>query len=422
MNRNDFQIPKAFLSSRSEGSLSFYPYEISFGGEKLPSQFLHFDYAASTPIHRSVFEAMEPWLWAYFGNPASNFHAMGRLAHHAVQQARANAAAAVGAAFDDVILTSSATESNNLLLRGLVQHRHRTRTHMVIAQTEHASIATTARVLEKNYASSLGIRSITLPVDCNGQIDLNEAERVISGETLCVCAMDVNNETGIAQNGLRELIAIAHRHGAPVHVDAVQGFARGEFLTKNLEWDSLTLSSGKIYGPRGAALLALRKIHCPCVLEPQITGGGHEFGMRSSTINVAGVVGFAKAIELQENCRADRNQHYAKVEQEFVSQFIKHTPQARIVGNGAPRVPGIASFIVDGVNPIKLMENAGRIALGVGSACKSLSANASHVLLAMGYPADEALASFRVSVGAPSTETEAHDAALLLAGTIARMR
>jgi cysteine desulfurase len=420
VNRHDFKLPKAFLSFDRTGPSDFFIPEIVFGGESLPAEFLHFDYAASTPLHRQVYEAMLPWLVSYFGNPASQFHAMGKLALHALQEARMRVATHVGVPFENAFFTSSATESNNLILRGLVESVFRKRTHIIFAGSEHASIATTAKQLEKIFGNVFGIRAISLPLDSNGQIVMDEARRLINHETLCVCVMDVNNETGIVQSRLRDVVELAHASEAWVHVDAVQGFVRGDFAAKDVQWDSLTVSSGKIYGPRGAALLALRNVASKRVLEPQLTGGGHEFGMRSSTVNVAAIVGFAQAMDLQRAERDERNSHLSLLEKVFLDE-LRNGLEFRLVGENAPRVPGLFSVIVDGVNPLKLVENARRIAVGTGSACHSLHASASHVLLAMGYASDEAMSSFRVSFGVPSTSGEASEGARLIAHTANRM-
>ncbi len=421
MNRSDFKLPKAFLSFDGTGPSDFFIPEVVFGGESLPPRFLHFDYAASTPLHREVWQAMMPWLVSYFGNPASQFHAMGKLASHALQDARARVANHVGVPFENVFFTSSATESNNLVLRGLTESAFRKRTHILFAGSEHASVATTAKQLEKIWRSALGIRALALPLDANGQIVMDEARRLINHETLCVCVMDVNNETGIVQRQLRDIVDLAHASGAWVHVDSVQGFARGDFATRNVQWDSLTVSSGKIYGPRGAGLLALRQNAMKRVLEPQLTGGGHEFGMRSSTVNVAAIVGFAKAMDFQKAERDERNAHLQALETVFL-ESLRLQVDFRLVGESAPRVPGLFSLIIDDVNPLKLVENAKRIAVGTGSACHSLHASASHVLLAMGYGSDEAMSSFRVSFGVPSTAEEACEGARLIAQTVSSMR
>ncbi len=357
----------------------------------------------------------------YFGNPASNFHAMGSLAFHAVSGARAQVAAMLGVNFEDVFFTSSATESNNLVLRGIVENPERLRNKIIYGATEHASVVTTARVLEKNFGKFLGVQSAQLRVNEQGQVDLDDARQIIDSNTLCVCLMDVNNETGILQTNLPEVISIAHSYGVPVHIDAVQGFARGEFLSKSLDWDSITLSAGKIYGPRGAALLAVRRRSPRIRIEPQLTGGGQEFGMRSSTVNVAGVVGFAKAMELQECERSLRNAHLRNVESTFLRELESHV-EFRTIGCGALRAPGIVSLLIDSVNPLKLVEDMKQVAVGVGSACRSLHASASHVLLAMGLPLDESLSTFRVSFGLPTTENDACEGAKLIAQAVQKFR
>jgi cysteine desulfurase len=380
----------------------------------LPTGFIALDYAASTPLRTDVFSAMEPWLFSHFGNPAARIHPLGEIAGLAVQEARATVARLVGVSPAEVLFTASATESNNLALRGLVASPFRTRTKILYGATEHASVATTAQELARLYGSSHGIVAEPIPVDKRGQIRLSAFEALLDDKTLLVSLMDVNNETGIVQERLEEVIALAHGRGAVVHVDAVQGFARGSFATRSYEWDMLTVASGKIYGPRGAALLAVRRRSPRLRLEAQLTGGGHEGGLRSSTLNVAAIVGFARAMELLDGERMRQTAHLAALEAAFLEE-LRRSSAAVVMGETAPRIPGIVMVNFPACNAMKLVENARRIAVGVGSACRTLHATASHVLLAMGVPLDEALGSLRVSFGLPNTEAEVREAAALLA-------
>jgi cysteine desulfurase len=414
VNRSDFILPEAFLACEQGGPSCLSFSAVHFGGLHLPAHFIHLDYASSTPVHREVFAAMEPWLMAYFGNPASHLHAMGALAEAALCEARATVASALGVGFENLIFTASATESNNLILRGLVESPTRRRKKIIFAATEHASVVTTARALAANFGPSLGIYCEEIPVDACGQLDMAAAQKMIDDDTLLVCVMDVNNETGVLQERLSEIIDLAHRHGAWVHVDAVQGFGRGEFTSKDLDWDTLCISSGKIYGPRGAAALAVRSRSPRIRFEPQLTGGGHEFGLRSSTPNVAALVGFSRAVELQLSERDARNRHLNMLSEAFCAE-LRGKVEFKIYAKNGPRVPGILMLSFADVNAMKLIENAKRVAVSVGSACRSLHGSASHVLLAMGVPLDEALAGFRVSFGLPNSVEEVRDAARVLA-------
>jgi cysteine desulfurase len=405
VKHSDFILPEAFFASEQGGPSYLSFQNVSIGGLRLPSHFMFFDYAASTPLHRQVFSAMEPWLFAYFGNPAARLHSMGALADAALNQSRASVADVLGVDFEELIFTSSATESNNLFLRGLVENPRRKRSKIAFVATEHSSVIATAQALAANFGASLGICCEELPVDINGLVDVERAKTIVDDSTLAVCIMDVNNETGVVQTHLPEIVQLAHDRGAVVHVDAVQGFARGNFFARNLDWDSLVISSAKIYGPRGAAVLAVRRRSPRIRLEAQLTGGGHEFGLRSSTPNVAAVVGFAQAVLLQHAEREERNRHYEMLSKEFCRK-IRSMINITIHGEYSMRAPSVLMMSIPDVNSVKLVENIGNIAISVGSACRSLHASASHVLLAMGVNADEAHAAFRVSFGVPNTLQE----------------
>lgn len=382
---------------------------IHLGGVELPENLIYLDHAAATPIDTRVLMKMLPWMTHIYGNPANRLHPMGEFAEHGLAQARLTIAEALGVGFDEVIFCSSATEANNLLLRGLVQHPLRKRNKIVVAATEHSSILSTALEL-----ANQNIEIQYLHVDEQGQIDLSSAKSIIDDQTLCVCVMDVNNETGIVQKHLDELIAHSHSTGALVHVDAVQGFARGHFHGANHDFDSATISGAKIYGGRGAAALIIRKRTPRTRLSPMLTGGGHENGMRSGTPNLAAIVGFAEAVRLQMQERHERLHHLAHLESLFLSH-LSGLADFKVAGDKAKRVPGLLMLHFPGVNAMKLIETMKYVCVSSGSACRTLQATASHVLKAMGADDDVALSSIRVSVGLTNTEQEMHIAAQIIA-------
>ncbi|MBX9703687.1 MAG: aminotransferase class V-fold PLP-dependent enzyme, partial [Silvanigrellaceae bacterium] len=211
---------------------------LSFGGECLPDSLIYLDFASSTPLDLRVYKKMEPWLLSYFGNPSS-FHPMGKMASHALAESRMLIAKVLGVHFEEVIFTASATESNNLVLRGLVENPQRKRKKVVYCATEHSSIANTAKQLSEN----LGIDSVELPVDEYGQILIAEAKKIIDENTLCVCVMDLNNETGIVQSKLDEVALLAQEAKAHFHIDCVQGFARKKsFHLQQIPFDTCVIS------------------------------------------------------------------------------------------------------------------------------------------------------------------------------------
>lgn len=382
---------------------------IQFGGVTLPKNLIYLDHAAATPVDMRILARMLPWMTQIFGNPANRLHPMGELADYGLAQARQTIAESIGAEFDEVIFCSSATEANNLILRGLIQQPLRKRKRLVVAATEHSSILTTAQEL-----ASTQVDLQLLKVDHQGQVDLALAESLIDENTFCVCVMDINNETGIIQKQLQHVIHWAHKKGALVHIDAVQGFARGHFDTRVYQFDSATLSGAKIYAGRGAAALILRKLGGRIRLSPQMTGGGHESGLRSGTPHLAAIIGFAEAVRLQVEERTQRLHYLSHLESIFISSLKGHIA-FEYAGTHHNKAPGLLMVHIPRVNAMKLIENMKRVCVSSGSACRTLQATTSHVLKSMGYDDDVALASFRISIGLTNTEAEMHAAAEIVA-------
>ncbi|MEY2986763.1 MAG: hypothetical protein RJB13_284 [Pseudomonadota bacterium] len=377
---------------------------------------VYLDSAAATPVDSRVLSSMLPWMTHIYGNPANRMHPMGEDAEHGLANARSEIADCLGVEFNEVYFCSSATEANNLVLRGLAQHPLRKRNKLVISATEHSSIHTTATSL-----APFGVEVEILPVDENGQIILETAEKVIDQDTLAVCVMDVNNETGVVQTQLDEVSHIAKKNGAALHVDAVQGFARSHFSSATTPFDTATVSAAKIYAGRGAAALIVRNRHPKIRLAPQMTGGGHEFGLRSGTPNIAAIAGFAHGVRLQVTEREERLHYLSHLESVFVSSLCGQI-DALLSAKRAKRVPGILMFRIPGVNAMKLIENCKNLCISSGSACKTLQATTSHVLKAMGAEEEEALAGFRVSIGIQNTEAEMKKAADNIATSALKLR
>ncbi|WP_397599907.1 cysteine desulfurase family protein [Silvanigrella sp.] len=413
---NNFMLPPNLMNTSKDNVPN-----ITFGGVSLPEKTIYIDFASSTPLDIRVFQEMSPWMLGYFANAANRTHPMGELTEYAIGVARTNMASLFNVTFDEVIFTSSATESNNLLLRGLVENPHRKRNKIVFCATEHSSIVATAISLFESYSKTLGIQIEELPVDQNGQIIMNEAERIINKDTICVCVMDVNNETGIFQTKMHEIKNLCVKAETILHVDASQGFARTSTIANNIDFDTATISSSKIYGPKGAAALIIKKRRPKIRIEPQLTGGGHEFNLRSSTPNAAAIVGFALACSLQIQESQQRIKHFKKMEQVFCNEIQKYI-KTYFYGNETNKVPGIVTLYFSGVNAMKLLEESKTICASVGSACKTLQATASHVLVAMGVDLEHTLSSFRVSFGLTNSEDEVREAARHLAATAIKLR
>lgn len=394
---------------------------IQFGGVTLPENTIYIDFAASTPLDLRAFQEMTPWMLGYFANAANRSHPMGELTEHAIGLARTNIATIFDVSFEEIIFTSSASESNNLLLRGLIENPHRKRKKIVYCATEHSSIVATAVTLFEHYSKNLGIKIEELPVDKNGQVILKVAEKIIDKDTLCVCIMDVNNETGIIQTQLQKIKELCKQAETILHVDAAQGFARSEKIACGVDYDTATISSSKIYGPKGASALIIKKRRPRIRLEAQLTGGGHEFNLRSSTPNTAAIVGFATACLLQKDEVHIRIKHYKKMEHAFCDEIQKHI-ETHFYGLKTDKVPGILSLYFPGVNALKLLEESKTVCASVGSACKTLQATASRVLVAMGVDLEHTLSSFRVSFGLTNSEEEVREAARRLAKTAKKLK
>lgn len=396
-----------------------------FGGVTLPADLVYLDNAAATPVCVPAFEAMTPWLLGICGNPSNRLHPMGELASYALAESRNTLASACGVSAEEIVFVASATEANNLVLRGLALTPHRKRHRIVVGATEHSSVIVTALRLAEIDTT---LEVVTLPVNAFGQVDAAAARTVVDTNTLCVCLMDVNNETGVVQQSLPEIAQHARSVGAHVHVDAVQGFARGlvgTFAQKAFECDTAVVSGAKMNGPKGAAALIVHKRKPRIRLEAQLTGGGQEGNLRSGTPNVPAIVGFARAVEWYNERRAAELARLATLEALFLSKLrsqLAGAVEVSVHGEGTLRVPGIASLHLDGVNAMKLIEEAKRVSVSVGSACRTLQATASHVLLAMGASEAVALASFRVSFGLCNEEHDALMAASLLAEAALKVR
>ncbi|WGL59334.1 aminotransferase class V-fold PLP-dependent enzyme [Pigmentibacter sp. JX0631] len=392
---------------------------IKFGGIELPKKTIYLDFAASTPLDRRVLNEMTPWMLGYFANAANRTHPMGEITDHAIAEARIKISSIFKVDYDDVIFTSSATESNNLFLRGLISSPFRKKNKILYSPTEHSSIIATIKDLSEKFDDKIILKE--LPIDNEGQIVLAEAEKLIDSSTLCVCVMDVNNETGILQKNISHLKNLCDKVNTILHIDMAQGFARCKTEDLFLNFDTATISSSKIYGPKGAAALIIKKRKPKIKLEPQLTGGGHEFLLRSSTPNTAAIIGFAKACELQKIEASERFTYYEKLENAFKNEISKYL-QPIFYGQDSNKVKGILTLCISGVNAMKLLEETRSVCASVGSACKTLQATSSHVLLAMGVPLENALSSFRISFGLTNSESEVREAAKRLAKTAIKLK
>lgn len=379
---------------------------------------IYMDYAASTPVDPAVFDAMRPYFSEKFGNPGS-VHSFGQEAIVAVDIAREHIAKAIGADFRQVIFTSSATEANNLMLRGSSQK-------IIVSAIEHESVLETARNLGRT-----GTEVVYIPVGSDGIIDLEKLKNAIDERTTLVSVMYANNETGVVQpvQKIAEIVkdfkrAHAQKNAEPayplLHTDAAQAF---QFLDCNgaaLGVDAMTFSSHKIYGPKGAGALYIKNAK---LLTPLITGGGQEFGVRSGTENVPAIAGFAKAVGLALEDQKSEAARIVGFRGRLWDGIKKIVPQAELNVNFMKNcLPNMLNIYFPGheAQDILTKFDLKGLAASSGSACRSRALEASYALQAMGYSAERAKSSIRFSFGRPTTEQEVEEALAIISETFLR--
>lgn len=360
---------------------------------------IYLDYHATTPVDRRVRDAMLPFFCETFGNAASKTHAFGWDAADAVQQAREQVAALVGVGAKEVCFTSGGTEANNLALQGVARARRALGNHIVTLCTEHSSVIDTAKHLEQE-----GFRVTFLPVRPDGLVNLDHLEAALDDRTILVSIMTGNNEIGVLQP-IKEAVAMAHARGIPFHTDAVQAAGKIPFDVNDLGVDLASMSAHKMYGPKGVGALIVRKRKPPVEMEPIVHGGRHEQGLRSGTLNVPGIVGFGKAAEI---CTAELGEETSRLRslRDRLLERLQELDGVVVNGSLERRLPHNLNVGFERVEAEGLLMSLGGIAVSTGSACASASAAPSHVLTAIGVPADVARATLRFGLGRFTTQEE----------------
>jgi cysteine desulfurase len=359
------------------------------------------DYHSTTPVDPRVLESMLPYFTEAFGNAASKQHAFGWEAAKAVDVARAQIAALLHASAGEIVLTSGATESNNLAIKGAAEALKDRGDHIVTAATEHKSVLDSCHRLER-----AGWRITRLPVDGEGFVDLNEIEAAVTDRTVLVSVMAANNEIGVIQP-IAAIAAICRRHGVLFHTDAAQAAGKIPLDVEAMGIDLLSLTAHKFYGPKGAGALYVRRRKPRIALACQIDGGGHENGLRSGTLNVPGAVGLGAAAEI---CRAgmeEESRRLGRLRDRLLDGLRAAGDGVRVNGPlGSGRLPHNLHVSFDGVEGEALLMALGDLAVSTGSACSSGSQAPSHVLQAIGAATDAARASIRFGLGRTTTEQE----------------
>jgi cysteine desulfurase len=358
---------------------------------------------------------MLPLLGEKFGNPHSVAHAYGWQAADAVEIAREQIAATIGAEPREIVFTSGATESNNLALKGVARAYRERKTHLVTCVTEHKCVLESARRLERE-----GFRVTYLPVGADGLIDARALEAAIGDQTALVSVMAVNNEIGVVQP-LAEIGAACRRRGVVFHTDAAQAFGKIDLDVNGMNVDLMSVSGHKIYGPKGIGALYVRRR--PRVrLVPEMDGGGQEGGLRAGTLPAPLCVGLGAAAAIAKAEMAEEAERLWALRRRLLDGLLGRLPGLRLNGHAERRIPGNLNLSFEGVESEDLIAALPDLAVSSGAACASATHEPSYVLAALGLDENLVLSSLRIGLGRFTTEAEVDHAARRIAEEAARLR
>jgi cysteine desulfurase len=377
---------------------------------------VYLDYNATTPVEPAVLDAMLPYFSAEFANAAS-IHTPGQRARAAVETAREQVAALIGARPQEIVFTSGGTESDNHGIFGVTSFNSNisASSHIITTSIEHEAVLNTCQALEKQ-----GVSVTYLPVDREGQINLEELRRAIQPETKLITIMHANNELGTVQP-LEEIGRIAAEADAYFHTDAVQSAGKIPIDVNALAIDLLSLSGHKLYAPKGIGALYVRG---GTRLRQLLYGGHHQRGFRPGTENVAGIVGLGKAAEMAQASLAPDAQRVAALRDRLENGLLARVPDARVNARNAKRTPNTTNLLFPGIEgeALVIALDLKGLACSTGAACSSGAVEPSHVLTAIGLPPEDARASLRFSLGRHTTEAEIAFALSVIPAAVAQLR
>ena len=373
---------------------------------------IYLDNAASTQIHDDVLHSMIPYLKEQYGNPSS-IHRYGRMAHKAMEKARKQIASLINADPTEILITSGGTESNNTVLQGVAAAFPSDQ--IITSFIEHDAILEPCKQLSRD-----GLDVNYIPVNSSGEIDISDLKNRLTKKTSLVSIMFGNNEVGTVQP-ISEIAQICNSNKTLFHTDAIQAVGKIPIDVKELGVDFLSISSHKLYGPKGIGALYIKN---GTDLAPFILGGGQEHGLRSGTENVANIVGFGKACEIAKTHLFEQISFVKKLRDHLIERILSEIPEVRLNGHREHRLPHNAHFTFLGVNGedliIKLDENG--IAASTGSACSVNRQKASHVLQAMGFSYEEITGSLRLTVGIFNNKNEIEQTVNILKNIVSELR
>ncbi|MFX0010561.1 MAG: cysteine desulfurase family protein, partial [Candidatus Hermodarchaeota archaeon] len=369
------------------------------------SRYVYLDNAATTPMDPRVIEEIEKHFKTTYGN-SSSLHTMGQNAGQILTKSRKIVASLINAERDEIIFTSSGTEADNLAILGVALHNKNKGNHVITSSIEHHAILHPCEQLEKE-----GFEVTYLPVDKYGLISLKELEDAITDQTTLISIMTANNELGTIQP-IKEIGVVAKKHDIIFHTDAVQAFGKIPIDVKAMNIDLLSASAHKLYGPKGVGMLYMRnkglRTNGEKYIEPILFGGGHEWDMRPSTVNVPGIAGFAKAVELVKAEMHTEAEREIKLRDKIIKYVLENIEDSYLNGHPTQRLPNNINLgfkYIEGESMVLDLDSEG-IGVSTGSACSSKSLDPSHVLLAIGISPQDAHGSLRITLGRFTSEKD----------------
>lgn len=375
---------------------------------------IYMDHGATTPVDPLVVDAMLPYFTETFGN-ASSLHSFGQEANSALEQSRQQVAASIGAKPEEIIFTSGGTESDNLAIKGIAYRNSGKGKHIITSTIEHPAILNTCAYLEKE-----GFEVTYVAVNSDGIIDMDELKKAIRDDTILISVMHANNEIGTIQP-ISDISKLAKEKSIYLHTDAVQSFGKIAVNVDELGVDMLSMSSHKIYGPKGVGALYVRK---GTPLQALAHGGSHERSMRAGTENISGIVGFAKAVALADERLVDDEKHMTQLRDSLIGKVMDSIDDVELSGHPTNRLPNNVNLrfsFIEGESMLLFLDMKG-IAISTGSACSSKSLEPSHVLTAIGLRPEDSHGSLRITLGKDNTQEEVDYVVDALVEVVGRLR